>query len=102
LPSLLSDHHPGHEAATEIGIDAESLLADYLPRREAAAALGVAPETLSRWKARHFGPPVTRIAGRDYYNKESLRKWLARQERDPAAPEPRRGRARRAHRSAAE
>ena len=59
------------------------LLADYYTPEPAAQAIGLTRRTLDAMYARREGPPRTKIGGRIYYRKESLRRWLLEQERCP-------------------
>ena len=56
------------------------LLADYYTPEQAAQAIGLTRRTLDAMYARREGPPRTKIGGRIYYRKESLRRWLLEQE----------------------
>ena len=56
------------------------LLADYYTPEQAAHAIGLTRRTLDGMYARREGPPRTKVGGRIYYRKESLRRWLLEQE----------------------
>ena len=56
------------------------LIADYYTPEQAAQAIGLTRRTLDSMYARREGPPRTKVAGRIYYRKESLRRWLLEQE----------------------
>lgn len=58
------------------------ILAEYLPAAEAAQQLGVSKRTLKRWEQLRRGPPVTRVGRRNLYRRESLMRWLAKQEKN--------------------
>ncbi len=60
------------------------LIADYYTPEQAAQAIGLTRRTLDAMYARREGPPRTKIGGRIYYRKESLRRWLLEQEQTPA------------------
>ncbi len=60
------------------------LLADYYTPEQAAQAIGLTRRTLDSMYARREGPPRTKVAGRIYYRKDALRRWLLDQEQAPA------------------
>jgi len=71
------------------------LLAGFYSHDETARALNKHKRTLDRWDAQGIGPPVTYIGRSKFYNVQSLKRWIAGREQDPAASEPvRRGRPR--------
>jgi hypothetical protein len=63
-----------------------SILAEYFDPPECATALGVSALTLSRWRMRRKGPPVTYMGRTILYKKSSVRAWLAAQERQIEHP----------------
>ena len=60
------------------------LLDGYYPKHKTAEKLNVSPRTLDAWHLRREGPPRTKVAGRVYYRKDALRRWLLDQEQAPA------------------
>jgi hypothetical protein len=58
----------------------QALLADWMTRPDLAAALGITADTLSRWEARQFGPPCTRIGRKVLYRRASVESWINAQE----------------------
>jgi hypothetical protein len=55
---------------------------DWLTEAEAAEVVRRMPSTMKRWRRLRVGPPTTVIRGRVLYSRESLLKWLEKQERD--------------------
>jgi predicted site-specific integrase-resolvase len=45
-----------------------------------AEFLKVSTRTTKRWRDRGEGPPLIRLGGKLYYNKESVDRWLAARE----------------------
>jgi predicted DNA-binding transcriptional regulator AlpA len=62
----------------------DNLLSGYLRPEQAAQAIGLTRRTLDSMYARREGPPRTKVAGRIYYRKDALRRWLLDQEQAPA------------------
>jgi hypothetical protein len=82
---------------------ARSLLSDLIPEDQAAALLDLTVDRLRRLRYVGEGPPLLWIGRkrRPYYRLETLRRWLAEQERPPSnrppgPPERRKPRVRRA------
>jgi predicted site-specific integrase-resolvase len=67
-------------------------LSEYLTPRETAEALRISPRTLDNWHARREGPARTVVAGKRYYAKSEIERWLLAQQE----PTPVRSRGRRA------
>ena len=63
------------------GASETSVLSDYWDTDELAAELDVKPLTIVRWRLAKRGPPLTYLGRRILYRKESVRAWLAAQER---------------------
>jgi hypothetical protein len=64
------------------------ILADYITRPQLALELNKTVLSLQRWERKHFGPHVTRVGDTPYYRIETVRAWLADQEKRgwPARP----------------
>lgn len=60
-----------------------SLLDEYLTRDQLAAELRITTRTLARWQAMPNGIPTTQVGGRTLFRIESVKAWLATQERQP-------------------
>ena len=78
---------------TAIGAAIPAILGDYLSPEQLAVELGVSERTVYRWHALRTGPPRVTVGRRPMYKLASVRAWLERRERDPAAAESRRRRA---------
>ena len=59
------------------------ILAGYLRREELARQFGISTRTVDRWEAMRMGPPRIAVGRTILYNIESVREWLAIQERRP-------------------
>lgn len=57
------------------------VLEGFLRREELAEQFGLSPRTIDRWEALRKGPPRVAIGRTILYNIESVRQWLADQER---------------------
>lgn len=55
----------------------QSLLSNLLTIEQLAVELEVKTSTIHRWKARRVAPPCIRIGIRDYYEKSTVRDWIA-------------------------
>lgn len=56
------------------------VLDEWMTQAELAQELGVSADTLQRWASQRIGPPRTKVGGRVYYRKESVKAWLRAQE----------------------
>jgi hypothetical protein len=71
-------------AAPEANAGRAPLLSGYLTETEAGREVHRDKRTLKRWRDQGVGPPVTYIGNSPWYSIVSLRRWIERQERDPA------------------
>jgi len=53
---------------------------DYFTPAQLAAELNKSERTLTHWRDRRVGPPVTRLGNALYYRKQAVVKWLLAQE----------------------
>ena len=59
------------------------VLDGYISDEELADDIKVSRRTLGRWDAQRTGPPRVLIGRKPYYSVESVREWIAAQERRP-------------------
>jgi hypothetical protein len=68
-----------------VQISPEPILSGYVEKNKLATELKKNPRTLDRWDALGIGPPRTHVGRQVLYRRSSVQKWLAAQERLPAA-----------------
>ena len=64
------------------------VLAEYLSRPQLAYELNKTIRSLQRWEQEHRGPSVPYVGNSPYYSAETVRAWLADQERRHAPMPP--------------
>lgn len=71
-------------ASTDVPFAASaSVLAGFLTPDDLATQLGISRRTLARWHAGRVGPPRCTMGKLILYRIETVRDWLAGQERGP-------------------